>query len=54
MALNFRDMSGYRTQDGHQVQRGLVWRYDQINLLSEADLAMIAALHPAVIEDLLT
>ncbi|MBF9149872.1 tyrosine-protein phosphatase [Novosphingobium jiangmenense] len=53
-APNFRDIGGYRTRDGHKVRRGLVWRSDQMNLLSEADLAAIAALHPAAIADLRT
>ena len=53
-APNFRDIGGYRTRDGHQVRRGLVWRSDQMNLLSEADLAAIAALHPSAIADLRT
>lgn len=53
-APNFRDIGGYRTRDGHQVRRGVVWRSDQMNLLSEADLATIAALYPAVIADLRT
>jgi len=53
-APNFRDIGGYRTSDGHMVRQGLAFRSDQLNRLSDADLATIAALHPSAIVDLRT
>lgn len=53
-APNFRDIGGYRTRDGHRVRTGLAYRSDQMNLLSEADLATIATLRPAAVADLRT
>lgn len=53
-APNFRDIGGYRTTDGHHVRMGLAYRSDQMNLLGEADLAALAALHPAAVVDLRT
>ncbi|MFY7838180.1 MAG: tyrosine-protein phosphatase, partial [Novosphingobium sp.] len=53
-APNFRDIGGYRTIDGRVVKSGLAFRSDQMNLLSDADLARIAALRPFAIADLRT
>jgi protein-tyrosine phosphatase len=41
---NLRDLGGYTTQDGQTVRRGLVYRADQLNPVSDADLDTIAAL----------
>jgi protein-tyrosine phosphatase len=51
-APNFRDVGGYRTSDGRWVRMGLVYRSDELDRLSDADLAKIAVLAPAVIVDL--
>ncbi|NLR70619.1 tyrosine-protein phosphatase [Novosphingobium sp. ERN07] len=53
-APNFRDIGGYRTVDGRMVKPGLAFRSDQMNLLSDADLARIAALRPSAVADLRT
>lgn len=53
-APNFRDIGGYRTTDGHHVRMGLAYRSDQMNLLGDADLAALGALHPAAVVDLRT
>lgn len=53
-APNFRDIGGYRTQDGYIVRRGVAYRSDQLDRLSDADLQAIAVLRPAVVADLRT
>jgi len=53
-APNFRDIGGYRTADGHVVRRGLAYRSDQLDRLSDADLAAIGQLGPSAIVDLRT
>jgi protein-tyrosine phosphatase len=53
-APNFRDVGGYRTRDGRWVRMGLVYRSDQLDRLSDADLARIARLAPGLIVDLRT
>jgi protein-tyrosine phosphatase len=53
-ARNFRDVGGYRTTDGRWVRMGLAYRSDQLDRLSDADLAKIAALGPALVADLRT
>ena len=53
-APNFRDVGGYRTRDGRWVRMGLAYRSDQLDRLSDADLARIARLSPAVVVDLRT
>lgn len=53
-APNFRDIGGYRTQDGHVVRRGLAYRSDQLDRLSDTDLQTFAQLHPAAVVDLRT
>jgi protein-tyrosine phosphatase len=40
-APNFRDAGGYRTADGHWVRMGLLYRSDQLDRLSPADLATL-------------
>jgi protein-tyrosine phosphatase len=53
-APNFRDVGGYRTADGRWVRMGLVYRSDQLDRLSDADLARIGRLSPALVVDLRT
>jgi protein-tyrosine phosphatase len=53
-APNFRDVGGYRTTDGHHVRLGIAYRSDQMNLLGDADLAVLGALHPSAVVDLRT
>jgi protein-tyrosine phosphatase len=53
-APNFRDVGGYRTLDGRWVRMGQAYRSDQLDRLSDADLAKIASLKPALVVDLRT
>lgn len=53
-APNFRDIGGYETENGGKVRTGIAYRSDQINLLGDADLAALDALHPAAVVDLRT
>ena len=53
-APNFRDIGGYRTSDGHWVKPGLIYRSDQLDRLSDRDLATIGALKPGLLVDLRT
>jgi len=53
-APNFRDVGGYRTADGQWVKPGLIFRSDQLNRLSDRDLAAIDALGPSLVVDLRT
>jgi protein-tyrosine phosphatase len=53
-APNFRDVGGYRTTDGRWVRMGLAYRSDQLDRLTDADLAVIAKLAPTVVVDLRT
>jgi protein-tyrosine phosphatase len=51
-APNFRDIGGYRTRDGRWVKVGLVYRSDELDRLSDADLAKLGRLAPALDVDL--
>lgn len=51
---NLRDIGGYRTADGHWVKMGLLYRSDQLDRLSDADLAELHALGIHLIADLRT
>ena len=53
-APNLRDIGGYRTIDGRWVKMGLVYRSDQLDRLSDKDLAAIATLSPSLVVDLRT
>jgi len=53
-APNFRDIGGYRTLDGHEVKRGLVYRSDQLDRLSDADLEAMKTLRIRLVIDLRT
>lgn len=41
---NFRDLGGYKTQDGRRVKWGLVFRSGKCNALTDADLAYLASI----------
>ncbi|MFI5663976.1 tyrosine-protein phosphatase [Streptomyces sp. NPDC051684] len=43
-AVNFRDAGGYRTQDGHWVKMGEIYRSDALDKLTGADLAKLKRL----------
>jgi protein-tyrosine phosphatase len=53
-APNFRDVGGYRTADGRWVRMGVLYRSDQLDRLSPADLAQIASLGAGLVVDLRT
>jgi protein-tyrosine phosphatase len=53
-APNFRDIGGYRTADGRWVRMGLVYRSDELDRLSDADLARLAGLTPLLVVDFRT
>jgi protein-tyrosine phosphatase len=53
-APNFRDVGGYRTRDGRWVKMGLAYRSDELDLLSDADLARVEGLTPGLVVDLRT
>jgi protein-tyrosine phosphatase len=53
-APNFRDVGGYRTADGRWVRMGRLYRSDQLDRLSDIDLAKIAALGVGMVADLRT
>jgi protein-tyrosine phosphatase len=49
---NFRDLGGYRTQDGHRVKWGLIYRSGQLSKLTDADLSVLEALKLRTVVDL--
>jgi protein-tyrosine phosphatase len=53
-APNFRDVGGYRCTDGRWVRMGLLYRSDQLNLLSDADLDALRRLNIRLVCDLRT
>jgi protein-tyrosine phosphatase len=53
-APNFRDLGGYRTSDGQWVRAGLLYRSDQLDLLTDADLAVVQGLGLKTVVDLRT
>ncbi len=44
-AVNFRDLGGYATTDGHHVKWNKVYRSASINKLSDADMQILASRH---------
>ncbi|WP_075790878.1 tyrosine-protein phosphatase [Massilia putida] len=53
-APNFRDAGGYRTTDGRQVRRRVLYRSGHLSTLSEGDLARLRALDIRLVCDLRT
>lgn len=53
-AFNLRDLGGYAAQDGRIVKRGMVFRADALNRLTDADLAALAPLGLKTIVDFRT
>jgi protein-tyrosine phosphatase len=53
-APNFRDAGGYRTTDGKWVRMGLLYRSDQLDRLSPADLDTLHAIGIKLVCDLRT
>ena len=51
---NWRDVGGYRTNDGQWVRMGKIYRADQLDKVSTNDMTLIDQLNPAVIIDLRT
>lgn len=52
--FNFRDLGGYRTQDGHALRSRRLFRADGPHALTDADGAMLRALSVMTILDLRT
>ena len=50
--INFRDLGGYQTKDGRQVQWGKVYRSAQLDKLSEQGIEQLAALDIKAVVDL--
>lgn len=53
-APNLRDAGGYRTTDGRWVRVGMIYRSDQLDRLSDADLAVMSQLGLSTVIDLRT
>ncbi|MFE3443325.1 tyrosine-protein phosphatase [Nocardia sp. NPDC059180] len=53
-ARNARDLGGYRTVDGRTVRTGLVFRTDQLDHLTPADLAELTRRNVRDVDDLRT
>ena len=51
---NFRDIGGYRTQDGRSVKWGEVYRSGELPRLTDADVEQLAALDIQTVVDFLT
>lgn len=51
-AQNFRDIGGYRTQDGRRVKWGLLFRSADLSALTDADIAALNRLNVHVLYDL--
>ena len=51
---NFRDLGGYRTQDGRSVKWGEVYRSGELPRLTDADVEQLAALDIQTVVDFLT
>ncbi|QKS02058.1 tyrosine-protein phosphatase [Sphingomonas sp. CL5.1] len=51
---NLRDIGGYRTADGRWVRMGMIYRSDQLDQLSDVDLATLSTLDIGVVGDLRT
>ncbi|MBB5057303.1 protein-tyrosine phosphatase [Granulicella aggregans] len=53
-ALNFRDLGGIRTSDGHVVRRGRIYRSGELSHLTSSDFDALAPLHIHYVFDLRT
>lgn len=53
-APNFRDLGGYRTEDGRWVRMGVLFRADELSHLTAEDLAVLAAVGVKTVADLRT
>lgn len=51
---NLRDLGGYRAADGQWVRLGMIYRADQMDKVSDADLGALTALSTSVVIDLRT
>jgi protein-tyrosine phosphatase len=51
-AINFRDLGGYRTADGHEVAWRRLFRSDSLAELTDADLLLLESLNLRTIFDL--
>lgn len=51
-APNFRDVGGYRTEDGRWVRMGLLYRADELSHLTDEDLRVLAAVGVKTVADL--
>jgi protein-tyrosine phosphatase len=52
--VNFRDLGGYRTRDGHQIGWRRLFRADGLNRLSDSDRSLLTELGLATVIDLRT
>jgi protein-tyrosine phosphatase len=50
-AANARDLGGYRTADGRRVRRGLIYRANALNRLTDADVELVRGLGLACLID---
>jgi protein-tyrosine phosphatase len=50
-ALNWRDLGGYSTADGHVTRWGCIYRSDGLDQLTDADLALVADLGIKLVVD---
>jgi protein-tyrosine phosphatase len=53
-ALNFRDLGGIRTSDGHVVRGGMIFRSGELSHLTGSDFEALAPLHIHYVFDLRT
>ncbi|ACT04620.1 tyrosine-protein phosphatase [Paenibacillus sp. JDR-2] len=49
--LNFRDMGGYKTNDGREVKPGLIFRSADLSAMTEKDIALLRELNITAIFD---
>lgn len=51
-AVNFRDLGGYATEDGHHVRWGSIYRSADISKLTDSDLVVLKERHVSSVVDL--
>src|SRR5688572_11226525 len=51
-SYNFRDLGGLRTTDGREVQRGRLFRSDELHRLTPEDIEILAGIGIATLIDL--